>query len=171
MADAVVVRDLEPGDVEAVVDIAVAAWGPIFASFRRILGDELFAAHCPDPREEKARQVRSACQADSRALVCVAELDGRVVGFATFYPNVKPGLGEIGNNAVHPDYQGRGIAGRMYEHAFGRLKALGMRFVKVNTGGDASHAPARRAYEKAGFNVALPGVTYFRKLEAARGNG
>ena len=164
MADKLIVREVRPGDVPAVVEIALAAWEPVFESFREILGDDLFAAVHAAPRKEKARQVRAACAGADGALVCVAELDGRVVGFACFYPSVRPGMGEIGNNAVHPDYQGLGIAGRMYRHAFRRLRHLGMRFVKVSTGGDESHAPARRAYEKAGFDVDLPGVTYYRRL-------
>jgi len=163
MASDVIVRDLEPADVAAAVAIAVAAWEPIFASFRRILGEELYAAIRPDPAAAKAAQVRAACEADSSAHACVAELDGRVVGFATYY--AKPsGVGEIGNNAVRPDCRGRGIAPRMYAYVQERLKALGMRFVEVATGGEASHAPARRAYEKAGFDIQLPKVTYYRKL-------
>jgi hypothetical protein len=39
-----------------------------------------------------------------------------------------------------------------------------MRFAKVHTGLDPSHAPARRAYEKAGFTTQLPTVDYYRKL-------
>jgi len=164
MAKDVVIRDLEPSDVEAIVEIAVAAWEPIFASFRQILGDELFAARCPDWREDKARQVRTACEPGSRARVCVAERDGRIVGFITFYPNEISCIGEIGNNAVHPDFQGQGIGTRMYEHVFERFRALGMRFARVHTGLDPSHAPARRAYEKAGFSIQLPMVDYYRKL-------
>ena len=164
MADDTVIRDLEPGDVEAAVAIAVAAWEPIYAQFRQILGDEIFETLYPDGLEEKGRQVREACKPGARGVVCVAEKDSQVVGFITFYPDVRPGLGEIGNNAVHPDHQGQGIGPRMYRHAFDRFRELGMRFVKVGTGLDPSHAPARRAYEKAGFDIQLPSVTYYRKL-------
>lgn len=164
MPDELTIRDFQPGDTERLVAIAVAAWQPIFASFREIFGEELYAANCPDYPQEKARQIRSACEDGSRALICVAELDGRIVGFATFYADVKPGIGEIGNNAVDPAHHGRGIAGRLYECVFERLRAMGMGFVKVITGGDPSHAPARRAYEKAGFDIHFPGVTYYRKL-------
>ena len=31
-------------------------------------------------------------------------------------------------------------------------------------GGDPSHAPARRAYEKVGFSVHLPSIYMYRKL-------
>jgi len=163
VSDDIVIRDLAPEDVEAIAAIAVAAWEPIFAGFREAMGEDLFAAACPNWRQEKARQVRAACEAGNAAGVSVAEAGGRVVGFATFYVKAS-GLGEIGNNAVHPDCQGRGIGPRMYEHVFGRLRAKGARFVKVHTGGDPAHAPARRAYEKAGFALRLPTVDYYRPL-------
>ena len=159
----ILIRDLEPPDAETIVRIAVAAWEPIFAYFRQAMGAELFAAACPNWQQEKARQVRAACRPDSSPGVCVAEKDGRVVGFITFCAKGS-GIGEIGNNAVHPDFQGQGIGTRMYQHVFQRLRERGMRFVKVHTGGDPAHAPARRAYEKAGFDIQLPTVDYYRKL-------
>jgi ribosomal protein S18 acetylase RimI-like enzyme len=158
------IRALEPGDVEAVVAIAVAAWEPIYAEFHRRMGDELFATACPNWQAEKGRQVRHACEPDSPALVCVAERDGEVVGFVTFRADERSGIGEIGNNAVRPDCQRQGIATALYRHALDRMRALGMRFARVGTGLDPSHAPARRAYEKAGFDVELPSVTYYRRL-------
>ena len=158
------IRDLRATDIPRVLEIAVAAWTPIFASFRQILGEELFEAAFPNWQEDKKRQVRGACDSSSPAMVCVAEKEGMVVGFVTFYAKVSSGIGEIGNNAVHPEFQGRGIAPQMYQHAFDRLRERGMRFVKVGTGGDPSHAPARRAYAKAGFAIQLPGVEYYRKL-------
>ena len=164
MSDRIVIRDLEPTDVEAIADIAVAAWVPIFAYYREAMGEELFALACPDWQEDKAGQVRRACEPDHPAMVCVATSDGCVVGFATYYANRASGIGEIGNNAVHPDFQGRGIATRLYSHVFARLRELDVRFVKVGTGGDPAHAPARRAYERAGFSIRLPHVEYYRKL-------
>ena len=164
MPDDVIIRELKPDDVEALAQIAVAAWTPIFESFRETLGDEVFEADRPNALEDKANQVRRACEPGSSAHVRVAELGARVVGFVTFYADARRRVGEIGNNAVHPDFQGRGIGGRMYAVVFEELRRLGMRFVKVHTGGDPVHAPARRAYEKAAFNRHLPSVTYYRKL-------
>ncbi|MEM9257441.1 MAG: GNAT family N-acetyltransferase, partial [Pseudomonadota bacterium] len=43
-------------------------------------------------------------------------------------------------------------------------KMAGMRVATVATGGDPSHLPARKAYEKAGFNVQIPSVWYCRTL-------
>ena len=46
----------------------------------------------------------------------------------------------------------------MYEYALEQLRNQGMRVAEVGTGGDASHAPARRAYAKAGFGPGIPNV-------------
>ena len=44
------------------------------------------------------------------------------------------------------------------------MRAAGMTFCKVATGLDDAHAPARRAYEKAGFDKSVPSITYYRTL-------
>jgi GNAT superfamily N-acetyltransferase len=142
----------------------VAAWEPIYAQYRSVMGEEIFRTLYPDWRASKAGQVRRACAAGSGVHARVAELDGRVVGFVTFHAAPPSGVGEIDNNAVHPDAQGKGVAQKMYAAAFDVMRALGVNVVKVHTGGDPAHAPARRSYEKAGFGVSLPSVTYYRKL-------
>lgn len=105
-----------------------------------------------------------ACKPGDSAHVRVAEKQGKVAGFIMFYENVAPGIVEIGNNAVDPDCQRLGIGTKMYEYALAELKRLGMQYAQVGTGGDASHASARRAYEKAGFSASVPGVHYYCKL-------
>ena len=160
----ITVRDMRAGEVETLVEIAVAAWEPIYDQYRLMLGEELYGMQHPDWRAEKADQIRRGCDPEHGGGVCVAECEGRIVGFATYYTRAEAQVGEIGNNSVHPGFQGRGIGTGMYEYVFERLRGLGMRFVEVGTGGDPGHAPARRAYEKAGFDIAVPGVTYYRKL-------
>jgi ribosomal protein S18 acetylase RimI-like enzyme len=164
MAHSVVIRDVRPEDVEAIVDIALAAWEPINVYRRKVMEDELFAAAVPDWQGRKARDIRSACAPGSGATVCVAEDGGQIVGFVTFYVHDASRIGEIGNNAVHPAFRGKGIATAMYQHAFERLRERGMRFVRAATGGDQAHAPARRAYERAGFSLRMPYVHYYCKL-------
>jgi len=164
MSDELRIRDLSARDTETLVEIALAAWEPVFAGFRRAMGETLFAAVFPDWRERKAAAIRSACHVEHGAGVCVAELRERVVGFVTFHARRGSVVGEIGNNAVHPEFQNRGIGTALYRHACGRLRAMGMRFVCVTTGGDPAHAPARRAYEKAGFATRVPLVQYYRAL-------
>jgi len=52
----------------------------------------------------------------------------------------------------------------MYAAALERMRAQGMRYARVRTGLDEAHAPARRAYTKAGFDIAIPSVEYYRSL-------
>ena len=158
------IRPFSDPDLDSVLEIAVAAWTPVFASFRRILGSRVFGSVFPEWQAEKKRQVEAACRGEHGANVCVVELDGKVVGLISYYLNRHTGIGEIGNNAVSPEHQGSGIGTAMYQHVLAKMKEGGMRCAKVSTGGDSSHAPARRAYEKAGFSQALPGVDYYKEL-------
>ena len=166
MSDEAIIRDLQPtDDVELLVEIALASWEPYWAHLAENLGEDIFAVTHPDCRAEKARQIRAACEPSERSGVAVAEIDGRIVGFATYHPNVKPHMGSLGNNAVHPDFRRRGIAMRLYAHVLDRLRAAGMRVVHVRTGLDAAHAAARDAYAKLGFDATgSESVDYYRRL-------
>ena len=73
-------------------------------------------------------------------------------------------IGDIHFLAVHPEYQNNGIGKRMNDFVLQKMTEAGMLVVTVGTGGDDSHAPARRTYETAGFSAALPTVHYFKKL-------
>jgi len=161
--DEIVIRDFEPGDTDAVVEITVLAWEPIFESSRKRLGDEIFLAEHPDWRASKGGSVRATLTRDDPARCLVAEADGRIVAFATYNASDR-GMGRLLNNAVHPEFQGKGIGSRMYALVFERLRGLGCRFVRVHTGLDDAHAPARRAYERQGFRMLSKSCEYFMEL-------
>ena len=71
------------------------------------------------------------------------EVDGQVVGFIAY--ELKGDRGEVVLLAVHPEFQKRGITATLNQAALGAMKAAGVRLAIVETGGDAGHAPARRA--------------------------
>jgi len=159
------IRDFEPEETGRLVEIALAACVPVFSSFRQILGADLFSLVYADWQEEKKEQVLQACRPDSPGTMLVAKRGSTIVGFVGFYADFpRPHMAEIGNNAVHPDLQKQGIAQMMYREVFRRLRKQDTRFVKVATGGDPSHLPARRAYENVVFDIIMPGVEYFRRL-------
>jgi GNAT superfamily N-acetyltransferase len=141
-----------------------AAFAPVFASFRAILGDDLY--ELAQAREDAAQgELLVALLAPASGWeVSVAEVAHTVVGFVAIQLNYETHVGEIGLNAVHPDHAGQGVGTAMYACALARMQAAGMRVATVATGGDPSHAPARRAYEKAGFTVHLPSVWLCRTL-------
>ncbi len=53
--------------------------------------------------------------------------------------------------AVHPDHQNLRIGTELNKHALDKMVDSGMQMARVETGGDASHAPSRRCYEKTGY--------------------
>lgn len=158
------IRAYAPSDLPALQAIRAAAFAPVFASFRAIVGPEIAALGLATSEQEQADLLDAIARPDSGHALAVAEASGAVAGFVSWKPNIAPGVGEITLNAVHPDHGGRGIGTALYEHAIAALKAAGMQLATVGTGGDPSHAPARRAYEKAGFSVHIPSIYMYRKL-------
>jgi GNAT superfamily N-acetyltransferase len=141
-----------------------AAFAPVFASFRSILGEDIYKLAQAPADERQGELLVSLLAPESGWEVYAAEMAGTVVGFVAIQLNHETHVGEIGLNAVHPDHAGKGIGTAMYHFALARMKDAGMRVATVATGGDPSHAPARRAYEKAGFTVQIPSVWLCRKL-------
>ncbi|MDQ3701439.1 MAG: GNAT family N-acetyltransferase, partial [Chloroflexota bacterium] len=88
----------------------------------------------------------------------------RVVAFVTYRLDPTTRVGTIGNNAVGPAWQGRGIAGALYRLVLDRFRAAGMAVAAVTTGLDEAHAPARAAYRRVGFTAATPSVTLYQEL-------
>jgi GNAT superfamily N-acetyltransferase len=161
--DSIQIRQFRKGDLDAVIAFSLRAWEPIFDSIREVLGEDIFLRLHPDWRAGQAEAVRSSCLSEERD-VFVAVSDGKPVGFAAVALNAfHERMGVIGIIGVDPDYQRRGIASRLTEHATEHMLRRGMDIAVVETGGDPGHAPARAAYEAAGFTV-LPISRYFRLL-------
>ncbi len=93
----------------------------------------------------------------------VASEESRTAGFVALKLHPEDQMGEIYMIAVDPEFQRRGIATSLTSHSDEWFKNAGMSIVMVETGGDPGHAPARRAYEAAGFRV-LPVARYFKSL-------
>jgi ribosomal protein S18 acetylase RimI-like enzyme len=157
-------RPASAADLPGLDTIRAAAFAPVFASFRSILGEEIYnLAQARDDRAQGELLV-SMFAPDSVWEVYAAEQAGVVVGFVSVRLNHETHVGEIGLNAVHPQHAGNGFGTAMYEFAMARMKEAGMQVATVATGGDPSHAPARRAYEKAGFTTQIPSVWFCCKL-------
>ncbi|WP_237726658.1 GNAT family N-acetyltransferase [Corallococcus coralloides] len=158
------IRRVYDADGVVLEDIRRAAFEPVFASFRALLGDEIYALAQAKQDAGQAEMLRGLIAPDSGWDVFAAEVDMRVVGFIAVKVDPETLIGEIGLNAVHPAHAGHGVGTSLYEFALGHMKRAGARVATVATGGDASHAPARRAYEKAGFHAAIPSVWLCRLL-------
>jgi len=157
------IRLFERDDLEALVQLSLLAWTPIFISFEQILGAGIFPIIYPDWRKGQRAAVETICQPDAHTTVWVAEVEGSAVGFLAYKLNHTDKTGEVELLAVHPDYQNLGIGTELNNFALTKMKESGMKLAVVGTGGDPSHAPARKSYEKAGY-TALPLVRYYKDL-------
>ena len=144
-----------------VEEIAVQAWTPIRASFKKELGESIYQCIFENWQESKKKVVVDELISAHGYVILI---DDVVVGFFTFHYDEKTKMGEIGNNALSVDYKGKGIAQQAYGFIFQQLKALGAKIVSVTTGLDEGHIPARKAYEKAGFEVNLKSITYYKEI-------
>jgi ribosomal protein S18 acetylase RimI-like enzyme len=157
------IRVLTSQDVEAVVRLSLAAWAPVFRSFRQILGAGIYHAIWPEWRKSQAESIEAVCQDGTETTILVAETDGLVVGFVAFQFHSQGRTAEVVFLAVDPAYQNQGIGTELNLAALERMMEVGAELALVETGGDPSHAPARRSYEKAGY-TGLPLVRYYKTL-------
>ncbi|HEX5614430.1 MAG TPA: GNAT family N-acetyltransferase [Acidimicrobiia bacterium] len=159
---AVDVRPFVADDADRVVDLALAAWTPVFDSFATVLGDDLFRRVYPDWKTYQAGSVRDALDKND---TWVALVDDAVAGFVNVIFDAAERSGEIYMIAVDPAAQRLGIASRLTQLALDEMRARGLDLATVSTGGDPGHAPARHTYEKAGF-TAFPQVWYAKLLDS-----
>jgi ribosomal protein S18 acetylase RimI-like enzyme len=147
---------------DAVVRLSLRAWSPVFDSLKEALEPNVWQQFYPDGwRVSQEKSVRDTCaNADMKTWVAIET--GTIAGFVVIRFH-EGNLGEIYMIAVDPEYQRRGISMALTDFAVQRMKEAGMQIAMVETGGDPGHAPARAAYEKAGFRV-LPLARYFKKI-------
>jgi len=157
------IRPIGAGEIEAVVRLSLLAWAPVFRSFEQVLGSGIYTLIYPDWRTSQRAAVEQICNDSTGNSVWVADLDGTVTGFIVCSLNEEEKVGEVELLAVDPAFQNRGIGAALNEFALAEMKARGMTLAVAGTGGDPGHAPARTAYEKAGY-TGLPLVRYYKDL-------
>jgi GNAT superfamily N-acetyltransferase len=157
-------RRAQVGDLPTLQRIRERAFAPVFASFRNILGHEIYELAQRREDEAQAQLLAAIFHCDSVWEAYVADCEDRVIGFVCIRLDGERFIGEIGLNAIDPNWASKGLGLQMYEHALRLMSEAGMKVAVVATGADASHGAARRAYRKAGFDVEIPSVWMCRKL-------
>ena len=159
------IRPYAEGDLERIQDIAELAWKPIFDSYRNLLGDEILNQTRPLAEKDKRGQLESWVKNHPDLTIVAVDNDQKIIGFATWYLNTERKIGIINNNAVDKTSGYKGVGQALYAELFRIFKEAGMTLAQVTTGLDEGHAPARRAYHRAGFSeTGLENVTYYKKL-------
>ena len=147
--------------IDRAIEITYEAWTPIFDGYKTALGEKMFNDLYGDWKESKYARVYRGLTS-GRGFVAL--VDGEIAGFIFYEVDEAKKQGLVEENAVTSEYRGMGIAQKMYDFVFEKMREEGMIYAMVSTGLDEAHAPARRAYEKAGFDKELPSVRYFREL-------
>ncbi len=155
------IRPFKKSDMNDLITLTLLAFEPIFESFEKILGPHIYPIIYPDWRKRQKEGVEKISQ-DSKISLLIAEADEKVVGYIA-YEIYDDATAEVQLLAVHPDYQNRGIGTQLNSFVLQKMKAGGVKMAIVSTGGDESHAAARRSYEKVGY-TALPLVKYYQDL-------
>src|SRR5215469_16470552 len=103
------IRPIREHDLEALEELAVLAWAPVFASLQNVLGPEIDAILHPDWRQRQREEVRRYCADTPGAIVLIAEVGGAVAGFIAYELRHDTQRGVVNLLAVHPEYQNQGI--------------------------------------------------------------
>jgi ribosomal protein S18 acetylase RimI-like enzyme len=138
------IRPVREEHVEALVQLTLAAFEPVFPSFERMLGPTIYGNIWPDWRASQRKGVETLCRDRDKHAVWVAELNKTPVGFIAYDVNPQERTDEVQLIAVHPGHQNRGVGTALNVFALERMKERGVRLARVEAGGDESHAPARR---------------------------
>lgn len=82
----------------------------------------------------------------------VVERDGQIAGFYRIirFDGRQAHVAQLGTFAVHPGWQGKGVAQEMMAHALDRLRAMGVRRVELMA--ETDNARGLAFYRKAGFH-------------------
>ena len=158
------IRPYTEKDLDAIINLSLLAWEPVFISFQYIFPSAIYDILYPDWQKSQAEGVASVCTDQETYTTLVAEVDGEVVGFVSYELKPEEKRGIVDLLAVHPGYQNEGTGTQLNLAALEAIQEAGMNMAIVETGGDESHAPARRSYEKAGY-VPFPIVRYFKELK------
>ena len=162
----IIIEHAKKTDVEACKEIFLSVWEGIHGAYTDLIGEEL---HDVFFGEWKGNVDHSFVEPFVAAMdgnhAFVARDGDKVAGFAYYRITEEHKTANIGYNAVGLNYKKKGIGSMLYQSMIASMKAEGIQYVSVSTGLDDAHAPARKAYERAGFQKCLPSVRYFQKLQ------
>lgn len=142
------IRAARPEDARPVAEVHVASWRH---AYRGLLPEDSLERQSVDDRE--AMWLGSFADPDPMSGAFVAEVDGRIVGFASCGPSrdedVPKRTGEVPAIYVDPAVLGTGVGRELFEAATRALRDAG--FARATLWVLEANALARRFYEKAGW--------------------
>ncbi len=157
------IRPAANNDLAELVQMSALSFEPIFASWKKLLGAEIYDFMFPDWKQTQQNTVETYFANSEKYHPFVTEAEGTLTGLLVLVFDEQTKTGEVEFLMVHPDYQKQGVGAALNNFALDQMREHGMELVTVGTGGDEGHTAARRSYEKAGY-IPLPTVRYYKKL-------
>ena len=158
------IRKYKKEDLPFIMELGNVAWRPIRRVQRETLGDEIFnILHPMGADVDKGLEIEAFAKKTPDNIFVCDDDNGRIIGFILFRIN-ENGVGEICNNAADKTCGIKGIGQAMYAAVLKHFRENGVKVACVHTGLDEGHAPARRAYERAGFSLQTKHTIYYMKL-------
>ena len=159
--EAISIREYKPSDKAAVVEITQRAWANV--TLWKMIEDQYGMRGKKPWWRHKLEPILKFSETNPNQFF-VAELEGKVVGYAMYSINTETKIGVVLDNAVSPDFSGQGIGGILHRKVLNAMKDSGMEIAKVTTGTDDSFAPARKLYERHGFKEVQRHIDYLCPL-------
>lgn len=160
------IRSYHPGDLNALIELTIATFGPFYENhFRPLVGEVIFHHRHGRWADDYRAQVPALHNPAAGKYVAVAETsDAAIAGYVAWTVDPARRHGSIEILAVaearRREHAGTALCG----YAFDDMKGKGVEVVTIGTGGtDSFHAPARALYESLGC-VPCHVVVYFRQL-------
>lgn len=152
-----------PQHKDAVLDLTLRAWTPVFAKTQSEVPRFVYDAFYPEGWARRQRADVAALLETEPEKLRLAVIGQELAGFLGIRLHPQDRMGEIHIIAVSPDHQRKGIGRHLLQFAEAHIRAAGMKMIMVETVGDTGHEPARRAYEAFGFEP-WPVARYFKPL-------
>lgn len=168
MIEDITLRRYRPDDLAALEHVTRTSWTGV------TIHDLIEARHGPigglSWDLHKWHEVRSQCL-ETPDQIWVAELAGQIVGYAIYHLRAHGKVGVVDNNAVLPEYRGKGIGRRLIEQIVDDLLRADVEILQVMT--MEQDFPARHIYEAIGFQEIARTIHYTitpAKVQANRRN-
>jgi len=148
---------------DAVLALTIEAWVPVFEKTRHDVPGFVYDAFYPAGWEVRQKKDVGALLDRMPNAIWLAMSGQTLLGFIGLQVHAEDSMGEVHILATAPEHQRQGVGRALLAFAEAHFRAAGLAMVMVETVGDEGHAPARRAYERAGYEP-WPVARYFKPL-------
>ncbi|MEN2467331.1 GNAT family N-acetyltransferase [Ornithinibacillus sp. FSL M8-0202] len=138
---AYVIRKMQPEDIKQVQDVAKTTWNTTYEGIIPSEVQENFLKSAYNDERMKQRLEHST--------LFVAEVEGRVVGFANFSPVREDGKVELGAIYLYPEQQGKGLGSALLQKGMKELDGVNEIYINV----EKDNKIGKTFYEAKGFKI------------------